>query len=70
MSEEWRLELGETYIKVSKRIERFSDGKPVYVDVETIDYDKFRDVNISVTRIEYEDMAVVIYASEFKFVDV
>ncbi len=74
MLEEWKLTLNKNNIKISKIVERPSDKQLTDVDIETIEYDKLKNINILVTKIEPKSendilKSLIFYASEFKFID-
>ncbi len=69
MPEEWKLTFNKNSIKVSKIVERPSDKQFTDVDIETIEYDKLKNINMLVTKIEPKDDTFIFYASEFKLID-
>jgi hypothetical protein len=74
MSEEWKLTFNKDNVNISKIIERLSDKQVTDIDVETIGYDKIKNINMSVTRIEPNSgnndvfKSLTFYVSEFKFI--
>lgn len=69
MPEEWKLTFNRNSVKISKIVERPSDKALTDVDIETIEYDKLKNINILVTKIEPKDDTLILYASDFKLID-
>lgn len=74
MPEEWKLTFNKNSIKISKIVERPSDKQLTDVDIETIEYDILKNINILVTKIEPNSendilKSLIFYASEFKLID-
>ncbi len=72
MPEEWKLTFNRNSIRISKIVERPSDKQLTDVDIETIEYDKLKNINILVTKIQPDsenDKSLIFYASEFKLID-
>ncbi len=67
--EEWKLVFNKNGIKLYKMVERPSDKQLIYVEIDTVRYDKFKNMNVGVSRIELEDGEIVFYASELKLID-
>lgn len=61
----WKLKFGKD-IRISKLVERISDEKQCYVDIETVEYDDFKNVHVLIAGIEYENDQLVIYSSEIR----
>ena len=72
MPEEWKLAFNKNNVKISKMVERPSDKQLAYLDVEIIEYDKMKNINMTVTKIENNSengKPLIFYASEFKLID-